>query len=127
MNKLLLVEDDKALAEYVVTFLQQNDFQVELACDLAQGMDICCNDFDVVLLDICLLGDTCFPILEKVKKEKPETIVIMLTANDSDEFIRQAKISGADGFLPKPFNLKFLENTLLPQINLCLRRRRFKK
>ena len=70
----------------------------------------------MVILDIFLKGDTSFSLLKKIKEEKPDTVVLMFSGHNSEKFITEAKKLGADGFVHKPFHLKYLDNFLMPKI-----------
>ena len=116
MEKILLVEDEVEVANIITKFLLRAGFSVDVVYDLAQGMAKSPLDYTVVLLDIMLGGKKSFCLLEKVKKENPDIIVIMVSGHDTGEYITEAKRLGADGFLPKPFRMEYLEKFLLSKI-----------
>ena len=78
----------------------------------------------MVLLDIALGDEVSFPLLERIKKECPDLPVLMFSGYDSDENIRKAKALGADGFIPKPFRIEFLDDFLLPKIEHIKRKKK---
>ena len=89
-------------------------------------IDLATGKAQPYLLDIALGEERSFPLLKKIKKEHPEIPVLMFSGYDSDEYIREAKKLGADGFIPKPFRIEFLSDFLLPKIE-ALRRKKAEK
>jgi DNA-binding response OmpR family regulator len=124
MEKILLVEDEVEIADIVAKFLKRKGFFVDVVHDLAGGMQkFIPGYYTIVLLDIMLKGEKSFSLLEKIKQESPQTAVIMVSGHDNNENIALAKKKGADGFIPKPFKIDYLEGFLLAKIN-SLRRNR---
>ena len=117
MEKILLVEDEKETAVMVARFLERKGFHVDVAYTLPQGLDAFSPEHKIVLLDIMLEGETCFPLLKKIKDERPQTGVIVVSAHDDEENIREAKRLGADDFIAKPFVSEHLEGMLLSKIH----------
>ena len=116
MDKILLVEDEQLIADVIARFLEQKGFQVDTAHTLSEGTEKFSEDHIVVLLDIALGSETSFPLLEKIKKESPKTIVIMVSGQASEENIREATKLGADAFVAKPFKREYLEYVILSKI-----------
>ena len=116
MDKILLVEDEQLIADVIARFLEQKGFQVDTVHDLSGGMEKFSQEHIVVLLDIALGNETSFPLLEKIKKESPKTIVIMVSGQASEENIREATRLGADAFVAKPFKREYLEYVILSKI-----------
>ena len=123
MHKILLVEDEKMVADVIKNFLEHRGYDAVVANTLQGGMDAFSNEFDVVLLDIQLGPETSFPLLKKIKEERPNTLVLMFSGYDSEEYIREAKNLGADGFIPKPFRVEFLDDFLLPKLDYIQRKK----
>ncbi len=116
MDKILLVEDEKLIADVIARFLEQKGFQVDTAHTLAEGTEKFSEEHLVVLLDIALGNETSFPLLKKIKDESPKTIVIMVSGQASEENIREATKLGADAFVSKPFKREYLEYVILSKI-----------
>jgi len=116
MRRILLVEDEKMVADLIARFLGKRGLKVDIAYNLSQGMEKFNPEYDMVLLDISLGEEESFPLLERIKKECPDLPVLMFSGYDSDENIRKAKKLGADGFIPKPFRIEFLDDFLIPKI-----------
>lgn len=108
MKKMLIIEDERNLADLIAEFFAEKGWKVEVAYDLETGMKKYTSDFDFVLLDIMLKVGTSFPLLEKIKQENPSKPVYMFSGYDDDEFIEEAERLGADGFIPKTMGLDYL-------------------
>lgn len=117
MAKILIVEDDEAIADLICMNLVAEGYQCTCACDGVEGMDFFEKEhFDLVLLDIMLPGLDGYALLECIKPAK--TPVIFLTAKgDVEERIRGLK-AGADDYLAKPFQI----GELLARVEAVLRR-----
>lgn len=117
MAKILIVEDDEAIADLICMNLEAEGYQCICACDGVEGMDFFEKvHFDLVLLDIMLPGLDGYALLEYIKPVK--TPVIFLTAKgDVEERIRGLK-AGADDYLAKPFQI----GELLARVEAVLRR-----
>ncbi|MCM8819841.1 MAG: response regulator [Candidatus Omnitrophica bacterium] len=116
MTKILLVEDEKEIANMIANFLKKRGFEVDVVYNLASAFKVFTKDYSIVILDIMLGDDISFPFLEKMKKESPLTSVIIMTGYDNEENILKAKQLGADAFISKPFEVEYLENLLLSKI-----------
>ncbi len=124
MKKILIVEDEKMVADVISRFFKKKGMETDIAYTLASGMEKFNPDYDMVLLDIALGDEVSFPLLERIKKECPDLPVLMFSGYDSDENIRKAKTLGADGFIPKPFRIEFLDDFLLPKIEHIRRKKK---
>ena len=117
MEKILLIEDEVEVADIIAKFLQRKGFTVSVAYDLEGGLEkFVPKYYTIVLLDIMLKGQKSFFLLDKIKQESPQTLVIMVSGYDDSENIAEAKKRGADGFVPKPFKIEYLEGFLLSKI-----------
>ena len=116
MKKIFLVEDEKMVADVIARFFEKKGFQVDVAYDLTTGFEMWKPGFDLVLLDINLRDETSFPLLKKIKEENPDIPVLIFSGYDSEENIQKAKKLGADGFIPKPFRIEFLNKRLSTNI-----------
>lgn len=118
MTKLLLIDDDKELAELLAEFLSLEDFNVDMVHDGETGLAaINNNQYDMVLLDVMMPKLTGFEVLKKLRTDN-QIPVLMLTAK-GDEVDRVLGLEmGADDYLPKPFS----DRELLARIKAILRR-----
>lgn len=118
--RILLVEDERKLSEALVNILRKNNYEVEAVYDGQSGLDYALtNIYDVIILDVLMPNLNGFEVLEKLRKAKILTPILMLTAlaDESDKVNGLDK--GADDYLAKPFSL----NELLARIRALTRRR----
>lgn len=115
---ILIIEDDRTLNDQLADLLQGRGFNTHQCHDGEQGLLSALSDrFDLILLDVLLPSMDGFSVLSKLRKSK-HTPVMMLTACGAEEERIQGYSSGADDYLPKPFN--FTE--LVLRIDALLRR-----
>lgn len=103
-DKILIVEDELAIAELEKDYLELSSFEVEIETDGRRGMEMALqNDYDMVILDIMLPGADGFEICKKIRSEK-EIPVLMVSARKEDiDKIRGLGL-GADDYITKPFS-----------------------
>lgn len=107
--RVLLVEDEKVLADAVVRGLAAEGFEVEVAYDGLTGLDLARDDrFAAVILDIMLPGRNGYQICRTLREEGVWTPILMLTAKDGEWDEAEALDTGADDFLSKPFSFVVL-------------------
>lgn len=104
MNKILIIEDDVAIAEIEHDFLEINDFNVKIETDGISGMNTALKeDFQLILFDLMLPGIDGFTICRKLR-EWLDIPILMVTAKKEDiDKIRGLGI-GADDYIVKPFS-----------------------
>jgi DNA-binding response OmpR family regulator len=118
--KILMVEDEKYLAEAVAQILKKSNYDVDLAFDGEEGLDNALSGvYDIVLLDIMLPKMDGISLLRELRKQGFDTPVILLTAKGETEDKVKGLDSGADDYLPKPFKTE----ELLARIRAVSRRR----
>ncbi len=101
--RVLLVEDEAKLAEYIRKGLSENGFVVDVAIDGIDGKHLALHgEYDLVVLDVMLPGIDGFSVL-KALRESRNTPVLMLTARDRVEDRVKGLQDGADDYLVKPF------------------------
>ena len=101
--RVLLVEDEAKLAEYVRKGLSENGFVVDVAKDGIDGKHLALHgEYDLVVLDVMLPGIDGFGVLKSLRETR-NTPVLMLTARDSVEDRVKGLQDGADDYLVKPF------------------------
>lgn len=120
--KILLIEDEKELAESIQTYLTGNDFVCEWALCKDEALDkICDYNYDCVLLDLMLPDGDGFEVLKQLRNEgRTEGIIIISARNTLDTRIEALKL-GADDYLIKPFHLA----ELLVRVQALIRRKQF--
>lgn len=109
MGKVLIVEDEAALADGVARGLRAEGFDVEIAYDGLTGMEKARQeDIDVVVLDIMLPGLNGYRVCRALREEGVGTPILMLTAKSGEYDEAEALDTGADDFLSKPFSFVVL-------------------
>ena len=105
-SKILVVEDEHAIRLALKGLLKREGHSVELAEDgQAAIRRLEGEDFDLVITDLALgRGASGMDVLRVAKQERPETAVIMITAHGSEKIAVEAMKSGADDYVPKPFD-----------------------
>lgn len=117
MPHLLLVDDDTELTELLSDILGLEGFQVTIAQNGEQGLELISDEIDLILLDIMMPKMNGMEMLKQLRTQW-QTPVLMLTAK-GEEIDRVIGLEfGADDYLPKPFS----ERELLARIKAILRR-----
>ncbi|AJP47947.1 chemotaxis protein CheY [Rugosibacter aromaticivorans] len=119
-NKILVIDDDLRLRQLLDRYLSDQGFSVKAVPDGA-GMNRAMERerFDLIVLDLMLPGEDGLAICRRLRGEKNDVAIIMLTAK-GDEVERIVGLEmGADDYLPKPFNPR----ELVARIHAVLRRR----
>ncbi len=107
--RILIVEDEKYLAEAVSSILKKNYYSVDLAFDGEYGLDCALtNIYDIIILDIMLPKINGINVLKELRKNVIETPVLLLTAKGETEDKVIGLDSGADDYLTKPFKTEEL-------------------
>lgn len=107
--RILLIEDEKYMAEAVVQVLRKNNYTADLAHDGEYGLDCALSAiYDIIILDIMLPKMNGLDVLKAMRREKIATPVILLTAKGETEDKVIGLDSGADDYLPKPFKTEEL-------------------
>jgi DNA-binding response OmpR family regulator len=111
VSRVLVVEDEAHLAQGLQFNLQAEGHSVEVAPDGETALDQLVNKkerFDVVVLDVMLPGKSGFDVAALLREKKNYVPILMLTARGRPEDVLQGFASGADDYLPKPFELAIL-------------------
>ncbi|GKS63217.1 DNA-binding response regulator [Nitrospira sp.] len=117
--RILLVEDDADLAQFIRKGLKEEQYAVDVATDGEEGLELALhNAYDLLILDIGLPKLDGLSLCRRIRDKGNMTPVLLLTARNTVEDKVSGFDTGADQFLPKPF--AFVE--LLAQIRALLRR-----
>jgi len=111
MSRVLVVEDEAHLADGLRFNLQAEGHSVEVAADGESALERLVEKrerFDVVVLDVMLPGKSGFDVAALLREKKNYVPILMLTARGRAEDVLQGFASGADDYLPKPFELAIL-------------------
>jgi DNA-binding response OmpR family regulator len=102
--KILIVEDEHLIATSIKKGLEQEHYTTDIAFDGLEGYDLASTgDYDIILLDLMLPGLDGLSICKKLREEKNNTPILMLTAKSQLEDKIKGLNSGADDYLTKPF------------------------
>ena len=119
MEKILIVEDEEAIARFVELELRHEGYEVGKAADGRTGLDMALSgEYDLVLLDIMLPLLSGMEVIRRLRKES-QIPVIMLTARDTVMDKVSGLDMGADDYISKPFAIE----ELLARIRTALRKR----
>lgn len=122
MSRILIVEDEAHLADGLRFNLEAEGHEVDIDGNGEQALDrLLANRsrYDAVVLDVMLPGKDGFAVVKQLRAEGHYVPVLMLTARSRPEDVLHGFESGADDYLPKPFEL----NILLARLRGLLRRR----
>lgn len=104
MSKILIVEDEEAIADLERDYLELSGFTVEVANDGDTGLQKALNeDYDLLILDLMLPGTDGFDICRQVRDVKNTPIVMVSAKKDDIDKIRGLGL-GADDYITKPFD-----------------------
>ncbi len=104
MNKILIIEDEEAIADLEKDYLELSGFQVEVANDGETGLDKAMDgEYNLLILDLMLPGVDGFEICKKVREEKNTPIIMVSAKKDDIDKIRGLGL-GADDYMTKPFS-----------------------
>ena len=107
--RILLVEDDRDLADYVRRGLEEECHVVEVCYDGASGLRLAERTaFDMIVLDIMLPFMDGLEVTRRLRLWRVRTPILLLTARDAPEDIVQGLNAGADDYLTKPFSFDVL-------------------
>ncbi len=102
--KILVVEDDRTVGQYVLRGLQEQGFQVDLVADGNEALTTASSGtHDLIILDLRLPGMTGYEVLRTLRDRGNATPILVLTAQDAVDFKVQALRAGADDYVTKPF------------------------
>ncbi|MCX7909264.1 MAG: response regulator transcription factor [Ignavibacteria bacterium] len=107
--RILVVEDEKKLANFIKHGLEEEKYIVEVANDGNKGLELAMNNhYDAILLDVMLPGKDGFTILRELRNAGISVPIMMLTARGATEDRVMGLDLGADDYLPKPFSFEEL-------------------
>jgi DNA-binding response OmpR family regulator len=122
MSRILVVEDEAHLAEGLRFNLEQEGYSVQVNSTGEEALKRLLDDeeaFDALVLDVMLPGQDGFAVARALREANNYIPLLMLTARTRPEDVLQGFESGADDYLPKPFNLSIL----IARIRSLLRRK----
>ena len=120
MNRLLIVDDDRALVNLLKRFLEGEGFQVDAAYDHPSGLSAAlAGGHELIVLDVMLPGGSGFELLKELRRESQVPVLLLTAKGEAVDRIVGLEI-GADDYLPKPFDPR----ELVARIRAIFRRTR---
>lgn len=117
--KILVVEDERDLNRIITKHLKKNNYSVDSCFDGQEALDfISYSEYDLIITDIMMPNVDGYEFIDKLRANKNNTPVIMLTAKDTLEDKIMGLDSGADDYIVKPFEF----DELLARIRVLMRR-----
>lgn len=117
--KILIIEDEKLLADSLKTLLQSKGFEADAVYDGEEGAAYAeTGMYDLLILDVMMPGLDGYQVVRRVRRERCTVPVLMLTAKSALEDRIEGLNAGADYYLTKPFDTR----ELLACVNALLRR-----
>lgn len=126
MSKILIIEDERHLAEGLRFNLEGEGDRVTLAASGEAGLALFLatpSDYDLIVLDVMLPGKDGFAVAAELRQAHHYVPILMLTARGRAEDVLRGFAAGADDYLPKPFELSILR----ARIGGLLRRKRWQQ
>ena len=104
MNSILIVEDEKNLADGLKFNLEIEGYRTTVLETAEEALDVF-SEYDMMILDIMLPGMNGIELLKKIRQMHPRFPVLILSAKSSDENMVEGLAAGADDYMTKPFSL----------------------
>lgn len=117
-QKILVVDDEQGMREFLEILLSQEGYQVALADSGEEAYQLLDNEiYDLVVTDIRMRDIDGIQVLKKAKGEHPETIVVMISAFATAESAVEAMREGAYDYIPKPFKVREFKKIVHDALN----------
>jgi two-component system response regulator (stage 0 sporulation protein F) len=116
-TKILVVDDEVDICDVTKNFLNRKGYEVATATGKDEAIEaVRQNTPAIILLDIRLKESSGIDVLKEIKKFNKDIKVIMVTALDDEENMKQAKAWGADDYIAKPFTASYLNDVLMQKL-----------
>ena len=117
--RVLVIEDETKVGSFIKRALEEESYAVDLCEDGAQGLDMgLSGSYDLIMIDLMLPSLPGLEVLARLRKEKVQTPVMILTAQSKVDQRVKGLDAGADDYLTKPFAI----DELLARVRALLRR-----
>lgn len=117
--RILVIEDEAKVASFIKRALEEESYAVDLSADGVQGLDLgLSGSYDLIVIDLMLPGLPGLEVLKRLRKEKIQAPVLILTAQSQIDQKVKGLDAGADDYLTKPFAI----DELLARVRALLRR-----
>jgi heavy metal response regulator len=122
--RILVIEDEKKVASFIKKGLEEEHYAVDLAHDGETGLYMAqVNEYDLIILDLMIPKIDGLEVLKRIRSDKNNVPVLVLTAKDTVEDVVRGLDSGCDDYLTKPFNFM----VFLARIRALMRREKIDK
>ncbi|KPL02583.1 MAG: hypothetical protein AMJ90_05480 [candidate division Zixibacteria bacterium SM23_73_2] len=116
--RILVVDDEKVIREFLKDFLSDQGYGVDLASDGKEALDkVRRSEYDLIITDIKMPNANGIEVLKELKQKKSNTAVIMITGYPSVETETECRNLGASGYLVKPFSISQIQQLLESNLN----------
>jgi len=113
MVRIMIIEDDEEMRSLLKDFFEEEGFETDSVSNGVDALRMLSKDhFDLVITDIRMPGLTGLDILPRIRRLKPETPIIVMTAYGSDDVRRRSLERGATIYLEKPIHLSKLRTVI---------------
>jgi two-component system response regulator RegX3 len=120
-NRLLIIEDEPAIRTGLIDVFVYHGYEVDFSGHGVEGLNkALTGKFDLILLDVMLPGMNGFEVCNRIREQRRDQAIIMLTAKSNDEDIIEGLSLGADDYVAKPFSVA----QLVLRVQAVLRRTR---
>lgn len=117
--RILVIEDEAKVASFIKRALEEESYAVDLCADGAQGLDLALSgSYDLIVIDLMLPGLPGLEVLKRLREEKIQAPVLILTAQSQVDQKVKGLDAGADDYLTKPFAI----DELLARVRALFRR-----
>ncbi len=108
-KKILIVEDEESIVEFIKNRLQSNLYDTHIAYDGREAISkIASNSYDLITLDVMLPHVDGFEICKTIRKKSKKCLIVMISALDTMEFKTKGYDCGIDDYIAKPFSAREL-------------------
>ena len=113
MLSVLVVDDDPELTNLLLNYLDAQGYSVLTACGGEEALEILQEkDIDLVLLDIVMPGMDGLQVLQWIRQNHPEIIVVMMSGYRVEDLAQKALRMGASDHISKPLRLEYLDTVI---------------
>lgn len=104
-DRILIIDDEADIALILKLQLEDAGYRTVRARDGAEGLDLIAREqFDLILLDIRMPRMDGIEVLERIRRDRPDLVVVMMTAHGSEDIAVEAMKKGAVDYISKPFS-----------------------
>ncbi|HOE69404.1 MAG TPA: response regulator [Candidatus Omnitrophota bacterium] len=117
VKKIVVIDDEPEISEMVTDCLIEAGYASYFALNGPDGLALIKKEAPaLVILDIGLPGMTGLEVLEELRRDSPQTLVLVLSGNKDTETVKKALAAGAAEYITKPINLETLLNQFVKDL-----------